>query len=153
MIHQGAKNTYNLGISLKLCYFLFIFFLLLEVSKAQDTDCNFFTEIALGQTYFVYNPPYPNFSVGPQYCRFRAVCPPGSRILLNCIDIIIPTSLLCASQHLSIYTNPSNPLNLPLLFCGNGTLDVQSVGSFMTVIFRIFPRGTEARFTCTMSLI
>ncbi|XP_043467380.1 venom serine protease 34-like [Leptopilina heterotoma] len=151
LIQQGARNSYNLGISLKLFYFSFIFLLLLEVSKTQDADCDFYQYIVPGANYYIYNPPYPNLSVGPKYCKFKAESPPDSRITLNCSDIAIPQSLLCVSQYLSINTNPSNPLNLPSRFCGYGSFDMQSVRNLMTVVFRILPRGVEARFLCTVT--
>ncbi|XP_043477669.1 venom serine protease 34-like isoform X2 [Leptopilina heterotoma] len=150
---QGSRNCYNSGISSKIFYFLFIFLFLLDVSKTQEADCDLYQFVNLGSLYYIYNLEYPDYVTGTKYCRFRAEAPEGYRILLECEDINIPSSLLCLNQYLSINTNPDSILSIPSIFCGIGTMTMSSVNNKMTVIYRSLPTGRPARFFCNVTSV
>lgn len=51
---------------------------------AADTDCDFYQQLTIGTTYYVYNPEYPGYYSGPRNCRWTAVAMAGMMVNLNC---------------------------------------------------------------------
>lgn len=64
--------------------------LLLPKTQAVDSNCNFYQELQLDQTYYLYQPEYPNRYRGAHSCQWIAKSPVNTQIQLSCENIDIP---------------------------------------------------------------
>lgn len=63
----------------------------MPMTMAIDPACDFYQDMAAGQVYYIYNQEYPN-SYGPSTsCRWMAYSPVGTRIVISCEDITLPS--------------------------------------------------------------
>lgn len=62
---------------------------------AIDPNCDYYQEMTLGQTYYLYNKEYPNNYPPNTSCRWVARSPANTRIILSCEDIQIPPVSNC----------------------------------------------------------
>ncbi|KAG4065350.1 hypothetical protein HA402_012295 [Bradysia odoriphaga] len=121
---------------------LYILTLLTQFAVCQ-TDCNYYQEVESGQTYYVYNPEYPNIHTGKNNCVWQAVS--QDRIKLNC-SVDIPASMNCNNDHLSIKFNESKVDK----YCGSGTL--VSEGNNVTIRLHSSKSSPGGRFLCKLEV-
>jgi hypothetical protein len=53
-------------------------------ATVASADCNYYQDISAGNTYYVYSTNYPNRYQNRQDCRWEAVAPSNSRLILTC---------------------------------------------------------------------
>ena len=71
--------------------------------------CDFYQDIAAGQTFKIVPPNYPNKYPNGADCRWQAVAPTNSKLILNCSEFSLP-QVSKTRNFLSVY------LGLPKLF-------------------------------------
>ncbi|XP_037044742.1 venom serine protease 34-like [Bradysia coprophila] len=121
---------------------LYILTLLTQFAVCK-ADCNYYQTLEAGQTYYVYNPEYPNNYTGENTCVWQAVS--QDPIKLNC-TVDIPANTNCNKAHLSIKFNESKEEK----YCGSGTL--VSEGNNVTIRFRSSKSSPGGRFLCALEL-
>lgn len=63
----------------------------MPVSVAIDPNCDYYQSMVLGQQYYIYNSEYPSGYPASTSCRWTANSEPGTRIVITCEDIAIPS--------------------------------------------------------------
>ncbi|XP_001861527.2 venom serine protease 34 [Culex quinquefasciatus] len=118
--------------------------------QQYSAGCDFYQDVASGQSYAIYSPNY-----GAPYpvnirCRWTLATTPGSRIALTCPDVAIPQSASCYYDKLLISTGGQANLGDARAYCGTGTLTMESTGSSMVVALDV-PASSAGggRFYCT----
>lgn len=61
----------------------------LPAMVAVDPTCNYYRNMEVGITYYIYNKGYPDYYSSPIECLWKAVAPNGYQIEVNC-DLEIP---------------------------------------------------------------
>ncbi|XP_025161449.1 venom serine protease 34 isoform X2 [Harpegnathos saltator] len=110
----------------------------LTLSEAQS-DCNYFQNMEPGESYYIYNPMYPNSYPRGSYCTWKANSP--YTIKLNC-EVNMSTSPGCNEDQLSIQF-AGQDINS---YCGTGSLEL--VGSNVIVYFKSSYYTQGGKFWC-----
>jgi hypothetical protein len=63
--------------------------LLLDPVWALD-NCNYYQDVAAGESFDVYSPNYPSNYPSGISCTYEAVAPSSSRLILQCNDFSLP---------------------------------------------------------------
>lgn len=63
----------------------------MPVSMAIDPNCDYYQNMILGQTYYIYNPQYPSNYPASTSCRWRGISEASTKIVITCEDIAIPS--------------------------------------------------------------
>ncbi|XP_055531865.1 venom serine protease-like [Wyeomyia smithii] len=124
-----------------------------SIAKAQYTGCDYYQQLASGQTYAVYSPNYGNLYPANTYCRWTLLTTPGSRIALSCPDVYIPQSTSCYYDKLLISTGGQTDLSDAKAYCGTGTVTTESTGSGMVITLEVGATTYGGRFYCTAKKI
>ncbi|XP_051173745.1 zinc metalloproteinase nas-39-like [Leptopilina boulardi] len=135
-------------------YFLFIL-ILINKSNAQDNECDFGISLTtILSTESIRNTNYPNKNSGAEHCTWHVATDANARVNMTCNEFDVPSSLLCATQSLDVYTNPGAPIAnlIPQIYCGTGSFSLMSVNSSLDIIYRSTLLGKPARFYCTVSV-
>ena len=59
-------------------------------AAAASPGCNYYQDVAAGQTFQVFSPNYPSNYPGGVDCRWEAVAPSNSRLTLTCSTFNLP---------------------------------------------------------------
>ena len=111
-------------------------------SLAVDDGCNFYQDLTLGTTYYVYNPEYPHSYRGQRSCSWTMNS--DYRINLNCSTFELPWSIFCISDRLSVQVSSATTHK----YCGGGSFNVESEGPTMTVTLTSPVWSSGGRFLC-----
>jgi hypothetical protein len=69
--------------------------LVVEQAAAASAGCNYYQNVAAGQTFQVFSPNYPfNYPKGAD-CRWEAVAPSNSKLILTCSVFNVPKVSEC----------------------------------------------------------
>lgn len=63
-------------------------------SVSFDPICDYYQDMVLGQPYYIFNMEYPNYYRPGTNCRWLAVSPVNSKIIISCEDIDIPPVII-----------------------------------------------------------
>jgi len=69
--------------------------LVIEEAAAASQGCNFYQDVAAGQNFQVFSPNYPSNYPGGVDCRWEAVAPSNSKLLLTCTAFNLPKVSEC----------------------------------------------------------
>ena len=69
--------------------------LVIRDAAAASPGCNFFQNVAAGQTFPVFSPNYPSNYPRGVNCRWEAVAPSNSRLILTCSVFNLPRVSEC----------------------------------------------------------
>ncbi|XP_050356174.1 venom serine protease-like [Nymphalis io] len=125
--------------------------LLLGYAAAQNSNCDFFRNVAVGVKYYVYSPNYPNSYPAGVSCRWQAQCPPGYNCRLDCDDIIMPQTPSCSMDRLLISSSGDPLLTQAEYYCGYGAVSAVSTGQRMTIGLLTSAKTTGGRFMCELT--
>jgi hypothetical protein len=64
--------------------------LVIEEAAAASPNCNYYQGVAAGQTFQVFSPNYPNKYPSGTDCRWEAVAPSNSKLILTCSVFNLP---------------------------------------------------------------
>ncbi|XP_077283216.1 transmembrane protease serine 9-like [Arctopsyche grandis] len=167
---KRVKWSYGKSL-LWLCSIMIIIF---SQANAQDANCDFFQDVEMGQTYYIYSKNYPKNYTTCMTCRWQAVCPVGTVCRLNCPEVDIPvvrrrhrstsikpklnaqsvkTTLTtdCSADRLLVSVTGDHDLTGADKYCGKGTLDASSTSNLLSVGL-ISAKGTPGgKFMCTLT--
>ncbi|XP_026497609.2 venom serine protease 34-like [Vanessa tameamea] len=124
--------------------------LLIGYAAAQDANCDFSTNVAVGTTYYVYSPNYPQFYQPGIQCRWQAQCPAGYNCRLDCNDVDMPQTPSCSMDRLLISKSGDPQLTNAEFYCGRGTVSAVSTGQRISVGLITSTRTTGGRFMCEL---
>jgi len=66
-------------------------------AAGASAGCNYYQDVAAGQTFQVFSPNYPsNYPAGAD-CRWEAVAPSNSKLILTCTVFNLPKVSECYS--------------------------------------------------------
>ncbi|XP_058832231.1 venom serine protease 34-like [Topomyia yanbarensis] len=119
----------------------------------QYTGCDYYQQVATGQSYAIYSPNYGNLYPANTHCRWTLSTTPGSRIALSCPDVYIPQSTSCYYDKLLISAGGKLDLSDAKAYCGTGTVTAESTGSSMIVTLEVGSATYGGRFYCTAKKI
>lgn len=125
----------------------------MPVSMAIDPNCDYYQNMILGQTYYIYNPQYPSNYPASTSCRWRGISEASTKIVITCEDIAIPSSSSCSGDRLSISLSGNDAFTDSRNYCGTGTLSLVSQGN--TIAIGLFATSNSAggRFVCSLTAI
>ncbi|EFN82104.1 Ovochymase-2, partial [Harpegnathos saltator] len=109
----------------------------LTLSEAQS-DCNYFQNMEPGESYYIYNPMYPNSYPRGSYCTWKANSP--YTIKLNC-EVNMSTD--CSGDNLSVQFGARRKINR---YCGNDTFIDE--GPNVTITFNSQNDTQGGKFLC-----
>ncbi|XP_038218571.1 venom serine protease-like [Zerene cesonia] len=118
--------------------------------NAQSANCDFDQEIAVGQTYYIYNPNYPNSYAPSTVCRWMLRCPPGYNCRLDC-DLNMPSTYMCSGDHILVSRSGDPQLVAAERYCGDGVLNVVSMGQTMSVGLETTYYTSGGNFLCEVT--
>lgn len=72
--------------------------LVMRGAAGASADCNYYQEFAAGQTAQVFSPKYPNNYLSGSDCRWEAVAPSNSKLILQCSDFSLPQVSGCSGD-------------------------------------------------------
>lgn len=130
------------------------------VIPTDFTACDFYQEVPIGSTFYVYSPGYESGETFPAgtACRWQAVSPQGSHLELECTDFrvggIIPGTDQCGGDRL--YVTPTGDPSLvdAEVHCGQGGFMVTSVRNAMSIVFQSdFQDDPMDRFLCSLTAV
>jgi hypothetical protein len=78
-------------------------------AAGASVGCDFYQDIAAGQSFKIFSPNYPSKYPNRADCRWVAVAPTDSKFILNCSEFSLP-QVSKMQNFLSVY------LGLPKLF-------------------------------------
>lgn len=67
----------------------------LQLAAGQFQGCDYFQNLTVGQRFDVFSPGYPQMYRGRVDCRWTAVSPARSTIIIQCLDMNLPTVCCC----------------------------------------------------------
>ncbi|CAH1162873.1 unnamed protein product [Phaedon cochleariae] len=126
---------------------------LMPASLTLNPNCDFRQDLILGQEYYIYNTQYPGQYPPSTSCTWYGRSEPGTRIVLACEDIALPSSTNCNGDKLAI--SLSGDLNFADArnYCGKGTLSlVTNTNSIAVGLFSTW-NSVGGRYICTMTAI
>ncbi|CAB3255220.1 unnamed protein product [Arctia plantaginis] len=120
----------------------------LHLASGQNAGCDFYQQVAAGNSYTINSPGWPNFYGRGLQCRWIVDCPAGFRCRLTCSEINIPQTQSCSGDRLMVSLTGNTALTDAQFYCGRGTLNVLSTGTrlSMGLISTLWSNG--GRFTC-----
>ncbi|XP_029036053.2 venom serine protease 34-like isoform X1 [Osmia bicornis bicornis] len=121
--------------------------LLINVSESADAECTFSQELAVGTSYYIYNPRYPYKYRGGNSCSWTMKS--DYRIKMNCTTFELPRSNNCNQDKLSVQVNSTSSYQ----FCGNRAFNISSDGPTMVVTFKSPLWSTGGRFLCEVEAV
>ncbi|XP_026497611.2 venom serine protease 34-like [Vanessa tameamea] len=124
--------------------------LLIGYAAAQNINCDFTTNVALGTTYYVYSPNYPQLYEPGVRCRWQAQCPAGYNCRLDCTDIDLPLTSSCSMDRLLISKTGDPQLTNAEFYCGRRTVSVVSSGQRISVGLVTSSSSTKGKFMCEL---
>ncbi|XP_046973543.1 venom serine protease 34-like isoform X1 [Vanessa cardui] len=124
--------------------------LLVGYATAQDANCDFSTNVAVGITYYVYSPNYPQYYRPGVQCRWQAQCPAGYNCRLDCTDVDLPQTTSCSMDRLLISKSGDPQLTQAEFYCGRGTVSAVSTGQRISVGLITSTSSTRGKFMCEL---
>ncbi|KAJ6647070.1 Venom serine protease 34 [Pseudolycoriella hygida] len=119
-------------------------------AQSQFTGCDYFQSVVPGQTYDVFSPNYGGYYPGGTNCRWRAVGPTNSKLIVNCIDVTLPQNN--CNDRLVISWSGTNDPN-PSWYCGSQTFSASTSGNQVEIELRSQATGYAAgRFRCQLTV-
>ncbi|CAD6234915.1 GSCOCT00014118001.2-RA-CDS [Cotesia congregata] len=119
---------------------LMFLLVLTGMSNAQFDGCNYEQTLNPGQTYYIYNPNYPNDESAPMNsCRW--IVNSDRLIKMNC-SISLPESPYCKSDAFILQTSATNQGER---YCGTGPIDVHAEDGNRIIVSSHLSAG---RFLC-----
>ncbi|XP_017877743.1 venom serine protease 34-like [Ceratina calcarata] len=130
------------GITARAAFLLICWF---AVASAQTPNsnqlCDYFQNLELNNTYYIYNTQYPNRYRGRQSCTWTMKS--DYRVNLTC-TVEMPWSSNCSQDMLTVQINPSTTKR----YCGDGPFSVLSDSNTMVVSLQTPFWSTGGRFLC-----
>ncbi|XP_046973546.1 venom serine protease 34-like [Vanessa cardui] len=131
-------------------YLAAIFALLVGYAAAQNPDCDLSTNVTVGDTYFVYNPNYPQRYDPGVRCRWQAEGPTGYNLRLDCNDVDIPESPSCSVDRLLISRSGDPKLDGAATYCGRDMVTAESTGQMISIGLVASRSSPGGRFLCRL---
>ncbi|XP_018566053.1 venom serine protease-like [Anoplophora glabripennis] len=125
----------------------------MPVSMAIDPNCDYYQNMILGQTYYIYNSEYPTSYPTSTSCRWKANSEIGTKIVITCEDIAIPSSSNCNADRLSISLSGNDAFTDSHNYCGTGTLSLVTEGNAIAIGLFAASNSAGGRFVCTLTAI
>lgn len=124
---------------------------LLNYSSAQDANCDYYQSVAVGSTYYISNPNYPNSYRPGVQCRWIANCPTGYNCRVSCPDIRLPQTQSCSMDRLLVSRTGDPQLNAAETYCGPGSLTAVSTDRTISLGLITSTASTGGRFQCSLT--
>ncbi|KAJ8979228.1 hypothetical protein NQ317_019080 [Molorchus minor] len=146
MMTRGRAKYLSMALASILNFFM-------PVSVAINPNCDFYQDLIMGQEYYIYNQEYPG-SYGPSAsCRWVAHSEPGTRIIISCENINIPSSPNCNGDRLSISLTGNENLADSRNYCGVGSVTLATAGNSLAVGLFSTSGTKGGKFICTITAI
>ncbi|XP_026728126.1 venom serine protease 34-like [Trichoplusia ni] len=132
---------------------VFLILWLINYSAAQDANCDFYQNVEVGYTYYIYSPGYPNNYLPGIQCRWIAVCPTGYNCRLNCPQISIPreNTQTCTIDRLLVSRSGDPILAAADPYCGLRAINAVSTGQRLSVGLITSRNSPGGRFYCELT--
>ncbi|PBC25530.1 Plasma kallikrein [Apis cerana cerana] len=135
----AAFQNVILAKKVKIVLLIFYGSIMFSMAQVNKEECDYYQNLNLGETYYIYNPTYPFPYSGPK-CTWTITS--YHRINLKCSLVEFSKTKNCDKGSLTVKKNFATK------YCGNITLNVESTSNKMIVI--LSPPG---RFFCEVQPI
>ncbi|KAL4716436.1 hypothetical protein ACJJTC_015864 [Scirpophaga incertulas] len=139
-----------MAVPVNLLIVVFVGVAIVHQASTQDPQCDFFQNVQVGQTYYVYSPNYPNSYPSGVQCRWVATCPTGYNCRLDCPVISLPQTSSCSMDRLLVSKTGDLQLNGADYYCGQGSLTAVSTGNRISVGLITAVSSPGGRFMCQL---
>uniref|UniRef100_A0A8D8RCZ6 Venom serine protease 34 n=1 Tax=Cacopsylla melanoneura TaxID=428564 RepID=A0A8D8RCZ6_9HEMI len=113
------------------------------------SECDYFTELAPGNEYYIVNPTYPEYYVSDTRCRWVNQSPPNTSILLKCPIINLSQSTDCVADSVQVSLSGDLYMSDATKYCGKQSFTETSVGNKLVVTLEGLIMG---KLLCTMEI-
>ncbi|CAH1279676.1 unnamed protein product [Diabrotica balteata] len=130
-----------------------IFMNILGITYAVNPNCNYNQYLDVGQKVSVHNTQYPNQYSRGYNCNWQAQSPIGSKIIISCEDINLPSTRQCSGDKLKISLTGDNSFSDSKNYCGAGKLSLvaQANRVAIEIVSTVVSQG--GRFICTLTAV
>ncbi|XP_074029576.1 venom serine protease-like [Leptinotarsa decemlineata] len=119
----------------------------------EAATCEFRQDLVMGQEYYIYNREYYGNYTPSTYCTWYQQSEPGTRIVVSCEDIAIPSSTNCVGDKLAISLNGDLNFRDAKNYCGTGSVSLVTNGNSLAVGLFATYNSKGGRFICTLTAI
>ncbi|KAG5860857.1 hypothetical protein JTB14_035208 [Gonioctena quinquepunctata] len=106
---------------------------LMPLLAVAQTSCEFRQELAMGQEYYIYNKEYPGKYPASTSCTWYGTSQPGTKIIIACEVIALPSTRNCAGDKLSISLSGNENFQDARNYCGNGSVTLVTEANALAV--------------------
>uniref|UniRef100_A0A6P7FK98 Venom serine protease-like isoform X1 n=1 Tax=Diabrotica virgifera virgifera TaxID=50390 RepID=A0A6P7FK98_DIAVI len=130
-----------------------IFMNILSITWAVNPKCNYYKNLDVGQKFPVYNQQYPNNYSAGYNCNWQVQSPIGSKIIISCENINLPSTVECSGDKLKISPTGDTSFRDSRNYCGSGKISLvaQANRVAIEIAAQVFSRG--GRFICTLTAV
>lgn len=125
--------------------------LVIEGALGASDGCNYYQEVAAGLTFQIFSPNYPLKYPSGVDCRWEAVAPANSKLILKCSNFSLPQSNNCVDDRFRVSPTGDASLSDAHVYCGTGTFSLESTNNrmLMTLTAPYFSQGGV--FLCSLT--
>ncbi|CAH0551938.1 unnamed protein product [Brassicogethes aeneus] len=127
-----------------------IFNFLMPVSMAVNPNCDYYKDMIAGEQYYISNDAYPDYYGSSTSCRYMAVSPVGTRIVMSCEDITLPDTQGCSGDRLAVSLSGDPNFNDAHNYCGKGSITLVSQSNSIVVGLFSTWNSRGGRFVCSL---
>nr|XP_023024378.1 venom serine protease-like [Leptinotarsa decemlineata] len=110
-------------------------------------------DIVRGEAYFMHNKEYFGNYTPSTNCKWIVQSEPGTRILLTCADITLPSTTNCVGDKLAISLNGDLSFKDANFYCGTTSMELVSNGNHLAVGLFATDDSKGGRFMCILKEI
>lgn len=114
-------------------------------------NCDYYQDVAAGQSVNVYSPNYPSYYPSGISCSWEAVAPSNSRFILQCNDFSVPGSQNCLEDRFTVSPSGNRTLADAHVYCGSGTFTVESDSNHITMGLSVPYFSKGGKFVCKLT--
>ncbi|XP_049547074.1 venom serine protease-like [Anopheles darlingi] len=116
--------------------------------NAQFAGCDRQKTFTSGEVFYVESPNYSNYFPSGTNCRWQLTAPTGNTLYINCYDVVLASSNLCAADRLEISLRNDPTLASATKYCGQKAFVLQTTGNQATIALRTISTSSGGRFRC-----
>lgn len=114
------------------------------------SDCDYFTELAPGNEYYIANPTYPKYYVTDTRCRWVNLSPNNTRIQLKCYVIDLSQSADCVADSVQVSLCGDLYMSDATKYCGKQSFEETSQSNKLVVTLEGMIMG---KLLCAMKIL
>ncbi|KAG5893921.1 hypothetical protein JTB14_028731 [Gonioctena quinquepunctata] len=126
---------------------------LMPLSVMANSSCEFRQELALGQVYYINNLEYPGTYPASTSCTWYGTSLPGTKIIVACEDIALPSTRNCVGDKLSISLSGNLNFQDAKNYCGTGSISLVTDGNAIAIGLFATASSSGGRFVCSVTAI